>query len=97
MIGRGAIANPFLFEMIKEDTTEFPEDRMEVFSDFLNLLLESYIRETQNDGNVLIKMKHYWEYFSESFENGKSYYRIVKRANSIEEYQRFIDELSIIE
>jgi len=93
MIGRGAISNPFLFEMIQEDSIEFPEDRMEVFSDFLNLLLESYLRETQNEGNVLIKMRHYWEYFSESFENGMSYYRIVKKANSIDEYQRFIDEL----
>lgn len=93
MIGRGAIANPFLFEMIQENTIEFPEDRMEIFSDFLNLLLESYLKETQNDGNVLIKMKHYWEYFSESFENGKSYYRIVKKANSITEYQLFIDQL----
>ena len=93
MIGRGAIANPFLFEMIQENTIEFPEDRMEVFSDFLNLLLESYLKETQNDGNVLIKMKHYWEYFSESFENGKSYYRSVKKVNSIAEYQRFIDQL----
>lgn len=93
MIGRGAISNPFLFEMIQEDSIEFPEDRMEVFSDFLNLLLESYLKETQNEGNVLIKMKHYWEYFSESFENGKRYYRIVKKVNSIPEYQRFIDEL----
>jgi tRNA-dihydrouridine synthase len=93
MIGRGAIANPFLFEMIQENTIEFPEDRMEVFSDFLNLLLESYLKETQNEGNVLIKMKHYWEYFSESFDNGKSYYRSVKKANSIAEYQLFIDGL----
>lgn len=93
MIGRGAISNPFLFEMIQEDSIEFPEDRMEVFSDFFNLLLESYLKETQNEGNVLIKMKHYWEYFSESFENGKRYYRIVKKVNSIPEYQRFIDEL----
>ena len=91
MIGRGAISNPFLFEMIQEDSIEFPEDRMEVFSDFLNLLLESYLKETQNEGNVLIKMKHYWEYFSESFENGKRYYRIVKKVNSIAEYRRFID------
>lgn len=93
MIGRGAISNPFLFEMIQEDSIEFPEDRMEIFSDFLNLLLESYLKETQNEGNVLIKMKHYWEYFSESFENGNRYYRIVKKVNSIPEYQRFIDEL----
>jgi tRNA-dihydrouridine synthase len=93
MIGRGAIANPFLFEMIQEDSTELPEDRMEVFSDFLNLLLESYLKETQNEGTVLIKMKHYWEYFAEAFENGRSYYRIVKKAKSIAEYQRFIDSL----
>lgn len=97
MIGRGAISNPFIFEMIQDDTTEFPEDRMEIFHEFLMLLLESHLATNNNDGNVLIKMKHYWEYFSKAFDNETKYYRLVKRADSIEKYQNVLEEICEIE
>ncbi len=90
MIGRGAIENPFLFEMIQDDTELFPEDRLEVFYDFLVLLLDNHVKEVNNDGNVLVKMKHFWEYFSKSFDEGQSYYRWVKRADNINEYEDVI-------
>jgi tRNA-dihydrouridine synthase B len=95
MIGRGAISNPLLFEMIQDDTEDFPEDRMEVFHDFLILLLENQLSESDNEGNTLIKMKHFWEYFSESFENGLTYYRKIKRATSIEEYEEVIESICL--
>ncbi|MFN5844170.1 MAG: tRNA dihydrouridine synthase [Flavobacteriia bacterium] len=94
MIGRGAISNPFLFEMIQEDSDLFPEDRMEVFSEFLELLLESHLRSSDNEGNVLLKMAHFWEYFMESFEEGLGLYRIVKKISSVREYRKFIVELA---
>jgi len=93
MIGRGAVANPFLFEMIQEDTIDFPEDRMEVFHELLNYLLESHLNTNNNEGNVLIKMKHYWEYFATSFENGHKLYRMVKKADSIAAYEKVVDEI----
>lgn len=97
MIGRGAIADPFLFEMIQENTTEYPEDRMEVFQEFLQLLLESHLRETSNAGNVLVKMTHFWEYFMSSFEDGQRYYRMVKKARDIAEYTSVIHQISSLE
>ena len=93
MIGRGAVSNPFLFEMIQEDDDEFPEDWMEVFYNFLVLLLESHLKESANEGNVLIKMKHFWEYFSSSFENGHVIYRKIKKTDSIREYLQQIELL----
>lgn len=93
MIGRGAIANPFLFEMIQEDTLAFPEDRMEVFHEFLTLLLESHLNTNNNTGNVLIKMKHYWEYFATAFEDGHKYHRMVKKADSISAYEKVLKEI----
>lgn len=97
MIGRGAISNPFLFEMIQEDSDEFPEDRMEVFLEFLELLLESHLRSTDNEGNVLLKMTHFWEYFMTSFDEGSRYYRMVKKAGSIREYQEVIHQIAELE
>lgn len=90
MIGRGAISNPFLFEMIQEDTQEFPEDWREIFAEFLELLLESHLQESRNEGNILVKMKHYWEYFSTGIEDGPYYFRKVKKTRSMEEYKDFI-------
>lgn len=86
MIGRGAIANPLLFEMIQEDLREFPEERNELFKEFLNILLERHLLSPNNHGNILIKMTHYWEYFATSFENGHDMYRKVKKCKSIDDY-----------
>lgn len=97
MLGRGAVSNPFLFEMIQDDTTDFPEERMEIFGEFLELLLESYLSETNNEGNVLVKMKHYWEYFMQSFEEGQRYYRMIKKTNSIQEYRAKLEEIISLE
>lgn len=93
MIGRGAVANPFIFEMIQEDENEMPEDWKEVFYQFLQLLLESHLKESSNEGNVLIKMKHFWEYFSSSFENPNKVYRLIKKADSITDYRNKIEQL----
>lgn len=87
MIGRGAIADPFLFEMIQDNSNEYPDDRMDVFLEFLEHLLESHLNTTDNHGNVLLKMTHFWEYFMASFENGSRYYRMVKKADSVAEYR----------
>ncbi len=93
MIGRGAIVNPFIFEMIQEDEDEMPLDWKEVFFQFLQLLLESHLKESSNEGNVLIKMKHFWEYFSSSFENSNKVYRLIKKADSISDYRNKIEQL----
>lgn len=92
MIGRGAISNPFLFEMIQENNSDFPEDWEEIFGEFLEFLLESYLKESNNEGNILIKMKHYWEYFETGIPDGKKYAKALKKVKSIEDYSEFITE-----
>lgn len=93
MIGRGAVSNPFLFEMIQEDEDEMPEDWKEVFYQFVQLLLDSQLKESSNEGNVLIKMKHFWEYFSASFDDESRVYRKIKKANSILDYSDIVEEI----
>jgi len=93
MIGRGAVSNPFLFEMIQEDEDEMPEDWKEVFFQFVQLLLDSQLKESSNEGNVLIKMKHFWEFFSTTFDDGTSVYRKIKKATSIQHYSEIVEEI----
>ncbi|TXI87904.1 MAG: tRNA-dihydrouridine synthase family protein [Crocinitomicaceae bacterium] len=97
MIGRGAIANPFLFEMIQENSPEFPMDWQTVFGEFLALLLDSHLQASSNDGNTLLKMKHYWEYFATGIEDGSFHYKRFKKIKTIAAYQNFISEFSEIE
>jgi tRNA-dihydrouridine synthase len=79
--------------MIQEDEDEMPEDWKEVFYQFLQLLLESQLKESSNEGNVMIKMKHFWEYFSASFDDETSVYRKIKKANSIQHYSEIVEEI----
>lgn len=91
MIGRGAIANPFLFEMIQEDDTSFPDDWKESFQDFLELLLESHLdTPSVNPGNILLKMQHYWEYFANGIEEGSHYCKAVKKMKNLSDYTDFL-------
>jgi len=86
MIGRGAISNPFLFEMIQEGSHEFPEDWQECWFEFLEHLLQNHLENSLNEGNVIKQMIHYWEYFAEGIPNGKSMFRLLKKAKSLTEY-----------
>ena len=90
MIGRGAIANPFLFEMIQEDSDEFPEDWEPVFYEFLQLLLASHLKESSNEGNILLKTKHFWEYFESGIPMLSPIYRKVKKLKSLDDYHHLI-------
>jgi tRNA-dihydrouridine synthase B len=90
MIGRGAVCDPFLFEMIEDDTTAYPDDRYEAFGEFIGLLLESHLRSS-NEGNALNKMKSYWEYFAEALEDGHRIYRKIKKAKTLKEYNDLVE------
>jgi tRNA-dihydrouridine synthase len=41
LIGRGLIADPFLPRMIKNNTTDYPENRIEIFRKFHDTLFQT--------------------------------------------------------
>src|SRR5690606_31504990 len=71
MIGRGLIADPFLPQMIKNNTFDYPENRWEVFGKFHDTLLDEFSQSLSGDSHIIMKMYHYWEYFSATFHNPK--------------------------
>jgi hypothetical protein len=77
--------------MIQEDLHEFPEERNELFKEFLTILIERHLLSSDNHGNILVKMSHYWEYFATSFENGHDMYRKIKKCKSIDHYLFYVD------
>lgn len=91
MIGRGLIADPFLPSMIKNNTTEYPSDRIEQFQRFHDTLFDAYSEQLSGISQVFLKMYHYWEYFSEVFENPQKGLKKIKKAKSLLDYEEGVE------
>ena len=93
LIGRGLIADPFLPQMIKSDTTTYPANRVEIFSKFHDTLYESYASALSGSSHVLVKMESYWEYFANSFANPHKTFKKIKKSKSFGAYEASVSEL----
>ena len=93
MIGRGLIADPFLPSMIKNDSFEYPKNKMELFSEFHDTLYEGYSESLSGSTHILLKMHHLWEYFSVIFANPHKVNKKIKKAKSIRNYEAAVAEI----
>jgi len=91
MIGRGLIADPWLPSMIKEDHTEYPEDRMGVFSDFHDMLFRQFEEKLTGDKAIIRKMVSYWEYFETVMPEAKREIKKLKKTKTIEDYDMALE------
>ena len=60
MIGRGLISDPFLPSMIKNNTSEYPANKIELFSAFHDTLYAIYSESLSGSTHILLKMYHLW-------------------------------------
>lgn len=93
MVGRGLIADPFLPSMIKNDSYEYPKNKMELFSEFHDTLYEGYSESLSGSTHILLKMHHLWEYFSVIFSNPHKVHKKIKKAKSIRNYEQAVAEI----
>jgi len=93
MIGRGMIADPFLPGMIKSNTSEYPENRIDIFSKFHNTLFHEYEQALSGPSHIIMKMLPFWEYFITSFPNSRRGLKKIKKAKSIGAYEDAVREL----
>ncbi|MCG8184142.1 tRNA dihydrouridine synthase [Tenacibaculum piscium] len=93
MIGRGLIADPFLPQMIKDNTTEYPEDRWQRFEAFHNEIYQQYDEALSGPTPIKMKMLGFWEYFSKSFDNPQKTYKQIKKAGNQKKYQIAVKEI----
>lgn len=87
MIGRGLISDPFLPSMIRNNTPEYPKNKMELFSAFHDTLYAIYSESLSGQTHILLKMYHLWEYFSATFANPHKVLKQIKKAQSIRNYE----------
>lgn len=86
MIGRGLIADPFLPGMIKKGTSAYPENRFEVFSKFHDTIFEEYSNALSGPNHIIMKMYHFWEYFTSTFSNPHKSLKKIKKAKNLPHY-----------
>lgn len=92
MIGRGVIRNPFLPALLK-GVTIAADRQFEIFVEYHQALFETVTQVMAGPGHLLNKMKEYWSAFSESFENGRKVFKLIKKVNSVPAFQRATDEI----
>ena len=93
MIGRGLIADPFLPSMIKNNTTEYPKNRLEIFEAFHDEIYQQYDAYLQGPTPIRMKMLGFWEYFSESFSNPQKTFKKIKKAGNSKNYEIAVKEI----
>ena len=93
MIGRGLIADPFLPSMIKNDTTEYPENRWDIFREFHDTIYQQYDAALSGPTPIKMKMQGFWEYFAQSFSNPQKTFKKIKKANNPRAYQQAVSEI----
>lgn len=93
MIGRGLITDPFLPQMIKNNTYSYPQNKIEIFSKFHDTLFDEYHQYLSGDNHTIIKMTHFWEYFSNSLSNPKKAFKKVKKAKNLIAYEKAVKSI----
>jgi tRNA-dihydrouridine synthase B len=93
MIGRGLISDPFLPSMIKNDTTEYPENRWEIFREFHDTIYHQYDAALSGPTPIKMKMQGFWEFFAQSFSNPQKTFKKIKKASNPRAYQQAVAEI----
>ena len=93
MIGRGLISDPFLPSMIRQNTLEYPKNKMELFLAFHDTLYGIYSESLSGSTHLLLKMYHLWEYFAVTFSNPHKVLKKIKKAQSIRNYELAVAEI----
>lgn len=93
MLGRGLIADPFLPNMIKNQTEEYPEDRFDIFSKFHDTLFSEFEQKLTGDKQVIMKMLSFWKYFATPLSNPTKIVKMIKKTKTIEAYDEAVFEI----
>ena len=83
MLGRGAVANPALFRILRGGS---PLSREEL-SDFLFRLEDAYSASGLGTGYTLGRMKEVWYYVNHMFPDAFRPLRQIQKARSLDEYR----------
>lgn len=87
MIGRGALANPFLAEQMKGQKLPDPTIQLERFISFVDQLQQHYATESHTKNYVLNRMKDNWGFFAFRFQHIDAIFQKLIRLQTLAEFQ----------
>jgi tRNA-dihydrouridine synthase len=90
MIGRGALANPFLPAIIKAGRDQIP-DKIETFRAFYEALFARYRERLCGPRHLLDRMKGFWTYFACAFTNGREMEKQIHHAYNLPRYVEIVE------
>lgn len=88
MIGRGAVANPFLAGMIKGQP--LPAHPLKHLEQFHAELFNLYQRRLAGPGHLLGRMKGLWFYLSQPLADGDLLLKKIQKVKTIQQYRRLV-------
>ncbi|MBA4368120.1 MAG: tRNA dihydrouridine synthase DusB [Desulfobacterium sp.] len=89
MIGRGVLINPFLPEILKTKEDRIT-GKLQKIKDFHDSLLEQYKASMSGPAHVLDKMKGFWYYLSQAFQNPDLIFKKIKKTKSIDKFEKIV-------
>jgi tRNA-dihydrouridine synthase len=93
MLGRGAIADPFLPETIKRGTPVSLDERLRRFRTFHDHMYRVYETNLCGKKHLFDKLKELWSYWHLSFPCGQSAYARLCKTLSLEKYHVLVEEI----
>ncbi|QTA83643.1 tRNA-dihydrouridine synthase [Desulfonema limicola] len=91
MIGRGALINPFLPGMIKAGCCIF-NNKISIFKDFHEALFHAFDKVLDGPSHLLKRMKSFWDYFEQSFNNSRQVVKKIRKNKDIEQYRIIVHD-----
>ncbi len=93
MIGRGALANPFLAEEIKGFPQQSTEERRLRLYNFHDELYNRYTERLDGPSHLLGRVKHLWLYLITSFPGNKKLLKKILKSTSLTTYSDTVKQL----
>ena len=91
MIGRGALAHPFLPACIKK--LRLPGNHLHILASFHDALFQSYCEKLSGPGHILGRMKGVWFYLCHSFRDSRKLLKKIQKTTRIEQYQYIVSSI----
>jgi tRNA-dihydrouridine synthase len=89
MLGRGLLRNPDLAQRLKG---EGRADKMQLKA-FHDDLYQAYQEALSGQRTVLFKMKEFWVYMADAFEDAKKAAKKIKKAQKLSEYEQAVESM----
>jgi len=89
MLGRGLLMKPYLAQQIKGNMPSNEEIKKGML-EFHDRLIEQYGAKLQGH-QLVMKMRTFWEYFSQSFSNPHKTFKLIKKSGNMRKYNNAVD------